>query len=96
MCFYRSCTFLLSYRAEAPTLRMGSGQISITFPIRLGAQVAAVKSEILKQLQRVTADNGTLSVQVSSLTMHIPNLLLCKLWQSCSCIAVILLHCSSR
>ena len=96
MCFYRSCTFLLSYRAEAPTLRMSSGQICITFPIRLGAQVAAVKNEILKQLQRVTADNSTLSVQVSSLTMHIPNLLLCKLWQSCLCIAVILLHCSSR
>ena len=55
---------MLSYRAEAPTLRMSSGQISITFPIRVGAQVAAVKSEILRQLKCVTADNGTLSVQV--------------------------------
>jgi len=71
MRFYRSCTFLLSYRAEAPTLRMSSGQISITFPIRVGAQVAAVKSEILRQLKRVTADNGTLSVQVSTcLSIH--------------------------
>ncbi|KAA6425260.1 MAG: 26S protease regulatory [Trebouxia sp. A1-2] len=50
-------------KAEAPTLRMSSGQIFITFPIRVGAQVAAVKSEILRQLKRVTADNGTLSVQ---------------------------------
>ncbi|DBA82674.1 TPA: hypothetical protein ACH3X1_006917 [Trebouxia sp. C0004] len=50
-------------KAEAPILRMSSGQISITFPIRVGAQVAAVKSEILRQLKCLTADNGTLSVQ---------------------------------
>ena len=50
---------------------MSSGQISIIFPIRVGAQVAAVKSEILRQLKRVTADNGTLSVQVSTcLSIH--------------------------
>lgn len=71
ICFCGSCTFALSYRAEAPTLRMSSGQIFITFPIRVGAQVAAVKSEILRQLKRVTADNGTLSVQVSTcLSIH--------------------------
>lgn len=38
--------------------------MSITFPVRMGANVAAVRSEILKQLKRSTAVNGTLHVQV--------------------------------
>lgn len=42
---------------------MSSGQLSITFPVRVGAQVAAVYNEVLKQLNRSTKTAGRLDIQ---------------------------------
>ncbi|KAL3157699.1 hypothetical protein ABBQ32_012133 [Trebouxia sp. C0010 RCD-2024] len=41
-------------RAEAPTLRMDSGRLSITIPIREGVPADLVKNEMLKQMKRLS------------------------------------------
>lgn len=54
-------------RAEAPTLRMDSGRLSITIPIREGVPADLVKNEVLKQMKRLSqAGAGRFFVHVSS------------------------------
>lgn len=53
-------------RAEAPTLRMDSGRLSITIPIREGVPPDVVRSEVLKQMKGLSqSGGGRLFVQVS-------------------------------
>ena len=53
-------------RAEAPTLRMDSGRLSITIPIREGIPADLVKNEVLKQMKRLSqAGAGRFFVHVS-------------------------------
>lgn len=51
-------------RAEAPTLRMSSGQLSIAFPVRKGIPPAIVKHEIRKQMKSLSEAREGLYTEV--------------------------------
>ena len=60
-------------RAEAPTLRMSSGQLSIAFPVRKGIPPAVVKHEIRKQMKSFSEAREGLFTQVG-LEVHVNRL----------------------
>lgn len=51
-------------RAEAPSLRMSAGQLSIAFPIRKGIPPAVVKNEIHQQMKGLSNATGGLYTEV--------------------------------
>ena len=51
-------------RAEAPTLRMSSGQLSIAFPVRKGIPPAVVKREIRMQMKSLCEASGDYYTEV--------------------------------
>ena len=51
-------------RAEAPTLRLSSGQLSIAFPVRKGIPPAVVKHEIRKQMKSLSEARGEFYTEV--------------------------------